>query len=80
VTGRESLVVDGAVKECLVVQSPNAKAWVDEHGAVQVQELNLPGFGPLRLVRASDFNNESQTRARRHIFDGSSQRGPSWNP
>lgn len=80
VTGKESLVVAGETKECLVVESPNAKAWVDEHGAVQVQELSLPGFGKLRLVRASGFDNGARTRARRHVFGESFQRGVSWNP
>ncbi len=74
VTGRESIIVDGAPKNCFVIESANAKAWVDENGAVQVQEAVLPLVGTLRMVRQAecdvDMRNDVQ---RRHIFEGNAR-------
>ena len=80
VTGRETLVATDGTKECLVVESPSAKAWVDDHGAVQMQELVLPGFGKLRMVRASVYDADARAKARSYRFDRDGGRGFSWNP
>ena len=64
VTGRETVVTPVGTTDCLVVESPHAKAWVDEHGAVLVQEMTLPLVGKLRMVREPSYDAEARKRAK----------------
>ena len=50
VTGRESVAVaDGPAVDCLVVEAPGVKAWVDHDGRVLVQQVQLPVGGTITL-------------------------------
>ncbi len=62
-TGRDTVVTPQGSTDCLVVESPNAKAWVDDHGAVLVQELTLPLVGKLRMVRDAAYDADALKRA-----------------
>jgi len=68
VTGQESIMVDGAARNCFVIESANAKAWVDENGAVQVQEAVLPLVGTLRMVRQATCDADKRRIAQRRYF------------
>lgn len=68
VTGEERIAIGGGHRNCLVVESQRTKAWVDAQGAVLVQELTLPMFGTLRLVRDSEFNEDGRSLARAVVF------------
>ena len=65
VTGEETIATPQGPQRCLVVESPNAKAWVDAHGAVLVQEMTLPLAGKIRIVREADFDEEAMTAIRK---------------
>lgn len=60
VTGRERLVIKGTTHDCLVVEAPNARAWVDMRGDVVMQEMVLPISGALRLLREPVFDREAR--------------------
>ncbi len=62
VTGEETIAVGDHVVHCLVVEAPNAKAWVDARGAVQVQELTIPVVGRIRIVREASFDEDARQR------------------
>ena len=64
VTGEERLITAEGDRNCLIVESSNARAWVDQHGAVWVQELTLPVLGRLRIVRQGAFDDTARSRAR----------------
>jgi hypothetical protein len=64
VTGKETIIVDGAPVECFVVEAPNARAWVDGRGAVREQEVTLPVLGSLRIVRETVYDDEARRAAR----------------
>lgn len=51
VTGRERIATYLGLRECFVVEAPNATAWVDDDGIVQVQEVRLPVAQPIRMIR-----------------------------
>lgn len=65
VTGKEKIVTDAGIIDCLVVETGHAKAWVDARGAVQVQEMSIPVIGKLRVVRESVYDAEARHAARR---------------
>jgi hypothetical protein len=65
VTGEETIATPEGERRCLVVQSPNAKAWVDARGAVLAQEMTLPVAGKIRIVREADFDEEGMIAVRR---------------
>jgi len=68
VTGVETIATPAGQRRCLVVQSPNAKAWVDARGAVLVQEITLPMAGKVRIVREPGFDEEGKAAARNKTF------------
>ncbi len=65
VTGEERIDTPLGAKNCLVVESASAKAWIDADGRVQAQEVVLPVVGRLRIVRVAGFDEDQRTRARR---------------
>ena len=70
VTGEERIATPEGVKNCMVVESPSAKAWVDADGRVQVQEVTLPVVGSLRIVRQAGFDETQRANARRASLRG----------
>lgn len=70
VTGEERIETPQGAKNCMVVESPSAKAWVDADGRVQVQEVTLPVIGSLRIVRQAGFDEDQRTQARRESLGG----------
>lgn len=70
VTGEERIATPEGVKNCMVVESPSAKAWVDADGRVQVQEVTLPVVGSLRIVREAGFDEAERVKTRRASLRG----------
>lgn len=70
VTGEERIATPGGVKNCMVVESPSAKAWVDADGRVQVQEVTLPVVGSMRIVREAGFDEVERVKTRRASLGG----------
>lgn len=65
VTGEETIATLEGPKRCLVVESSMVRAWVDEHGVVERQEVTLPfqgGRGALRIVR-EPYDDEARNAA-----------------
>ena len=50
VTGMERISTAEGLVSCLVVESPGAKAWVDDNGVVWRQEITLPIGGEIRII------------------------------
>lgn len=65
VTGEERIKTIGGEVNCLVVESPNMKAWVDKTGAVVKQEMTLPLIGAMRIERASGFDKDAMNAVKR---------------
>ena len=64
VTGRETITTtDGRRVNCLVVEAPNTKAWVDDHGVVLEQQVELPVGGTI-TSRAEPYDPQAKTDAR----------------
>ena len=67
VTGEETIITADGERNCLVVEAPNAKAWVDRRGVVYVQEMTLPITGKIRIVRESGFDEDAHAEARQKM-------------
>lgn len=63
VTGRERVTTAGGAYDCLVVEAPNARAWIDDRGDVVMQEMVLPVSGTLRFVRNAFVDSQSREKA-----------------
>jgi hypothetical protein len=63
VTGEQRLRLAEGDVNCFVVESPNAKAWVDAGGSVRAQEMTLPMLGTMRLERER-FDDKAFNAAR----------------
>ncbi len=70
VTDREKRITATGIYDCFVVESDHAKAWVDDHGVVHEQEINLPVVGKLRVVRQPEYDAKARTAARRIALYG----------
>jgi len=70
VTSEERIATPEGVKNCMVVESPSAKAWVDADGRVQVQEVTLPVVGSMRIVREAGFDEVERVKTRRASLGG----------
>ncbi len=68
VTGEETIATPTGYRRCFVVESHSAKAWVDERGAVLMQEMTLPMAGRFRMVREAVFDDRARARARQETF------------
>ncbi len=68
VTGEETIATPTGYRRCFVVESQSAKAWVDERGAVLIQEMTLPLAGNFRIVLEETFDDRALTRARQETF------------
>jgi len=64
VTGEERIQTPAGDRNCMVIESPSAKAWVDAQGLVQVQEVTMPWGGAYRIVREPRFNETAHAQAR----------------
>ena len=76
VTGEERLTVADGDRNCLVVEAGGAKAWVDARGAVLKQEMTLPMFGQLTILRDTRYEPNKQTAARNAVISGRRTRTP----
>jgi hypothetical protein len=65
VTREEKILRGGEEINCLVVESAHARAWVDEHGAVQKQEMTLPLVGRTRIVREAGYDDQARQRVKK---------------
>jgi len=65
VTGKERISTPEGERECLVVESTNAKAWVDSRGVVVAQEITLPMPGKLRIIRQPTFDEDAMADVKR---------------
>lgn len=70
VTGEERITTLDGDKNCMVVESPSAKAWIDAAGLVQVQEVSLPWGGQYRIVREAAFDDAARGKARQLPLGG----------
>jgi len=68
VTRKETIAAPEGNRECLVVEAPNAKAWVDEQGDVVMQEMTLPVSGTMRFVREAEYDRQGESWARNYSF------------
>jgi len=68
VTAEDVVTLDDGKHNCLVVESPNVKVWVDANGATLVQEITLPILGKTRIVRQSKFDEIARSDARNFVF------------
>lgn len=68
VTSKETIEHNGEQVECFVVElNPHeAKAWVDEHGRVLVQEVQMPGLGRL-TVREEPYEADKRSMAKQTV-------------
>lgn len=69
VTGEELIDTPSGRRRCVIVESPNAMAWVDAHGAVLVQEIELPLVGRFRIVREQAFDADKLAEIRKRRFN-----------
>jgi len=65
VTGKERIATPEGERECLVVESTNAKAWVDSRGVVVAQEITLPMPLKLRIIRQPTFDEDAMSEVKR---------------
>ena len=73
VTDREKHLTETGPRDCFVVQSDYAKAWVDERGVVHEQQIELPIVGTLRIVRQSEYDQSAYARAKKLRVHGRSE-------
>jgi hypothetical protein len=69
VTEETVLELEDGLHNCLVVESPNVKAWVDANGATLKQEISLPLLGKTQIVREPTFDEKRWSVARTFVFD-----------
>lgn len=60
VTGEERIELPEGKVNCLTVEAPGARAWVDAQGNVRLQEVNVPLVGKLRIRRESTFDEDAR--------------------
>jgi hypothetical protein len=68
VTGEERIDTPLGQRNCLILESDRAKAWVDARGAVIKQEMSLPVLGTLRILRQNEFDETARAEARGAYF------------
>jgi len=64
VTDREKHMTKAGPRDCFVVESDYAKAWVDERGVVHEQQIELPIAGTLRIVREAEYDQPAYALAK----------------
>jgi len=64
VTGEERVKTANGDVNCFIIDSPNARAWVDARGNVVAQEMKLPMLGTMRLERERNFDERAYIEAR----------------
>jgi hypothetical protein len=68
VVGEERLRTSDGDRNCFVIESERARAWVDASGNVLLQEVNLPVLGTLRIERRDSFDERGRTLARNQVM------------
>jgi len=66
VTAEEVIHVEGRAHNCYVVESPGARAWIDETGRTWRQVVDVPGVGKLE-IREEEFREEQYDTMLRRI-------------
>lgn len=66
VTGRETIQIEGRKRSCWIVESPGARAWVDDAGRVLRQVVTIPGVGQLE-IREQTFQRDKYDQMLRNI-------------
>ena len=66
VTDKEVIRVEGRAYDCYVVESPGARAWIDETGRTRRQVVDVPGVGKLE-IREEEFRREQYDTMLRRI-------------
>jgi hypothetical protein len=68
VTRRESIPYAGGLVECFVVETvpEQVKAWVDDHGGVLRQEMDMPGLGRV-IVQAEPYDENARDNAKKAV-------------
>ncbi len=66
VTDKEVIHVEGRAYDCYVVESPGARAWIDETGRTRRQVVEVPGVGKLE-IREEEFRREQYDNMLRRI-------------
>lgn len=69
VTGEENIVGPDGVVKCFVVEASGAKAWLDENGAVILQEVEVPLMGTIRISRALEFDEAMRNEIDRRTLE-----------
>lgn len=65
VTNREKRTTESGPRDCYVIESKYAKAWIDDHGIVHEQEIALPVVGKLRIVRQTTYHEQARIDAKK---------------
>ncbi len=60
VTSREKRITESGLRDCYMVESKYAKAWIDENGVVHEQEIDLPVVGKMRIVRRAEYDEQAR--------------------
>ncbi len=66
VTAEEVIRVEGRAYKCYVVESPGARAWIDETGRTRRQVVDVPGVGKLE-IREEEFRRDNYNNMLRRI-------------
>ena len=66
VPDKEGIHVEGRAYDCYVVESPGARAWIDEAGRTRRQVVDVPGVGKLE-IREEAFRREQYDTMLRRI-------------
>ncbi len=66
VTAEEVIHLEGRAYNCYVVESPGARAWIDETGRTRRQVVDVPGVGKLE-IREEAFRREQYDTMLRRI-------------
>ncbi len=66
VTAEEVIHLEGRAYDCYVVESPGARAWIDETGRTRRQVVDVPGMGKLE-IREEEFRQEQYETMLRRI-------------
>jgi len=63
VTAEERLETPTGMRNCLVVETTHARAWIDARGVVLLQEMKIPMLGTMRIERVEEFDDNAYREA-----------------
>ncbi|MGB0714877.1 MAG: hypothetical protein ACPGXK_03310 [Phycisphaerae bacterium] len=68
VTGSEVWPTSDGPVQCMVVESSNAKAWIDQNGLVRRQTFSIPSFGDINITYEEGYDESAVLAVRSHVF------------